>query len=94
MRAEIDHLERKASELQMNKARSHEEKDRFAREAEERRKQEEHWKEKCIILDSEVKRLAHELEKVEQDARRSKKGGSTANVKRNFEIDDSYRQDI
>ena len=94
LRAEIDHLERKASELQMNKARSHEEKDRLAREAEERRKQEEHWKEKCIILDSEVKRLAHELEKVEQDARRSKKSGSTANVKRNFEIDDSYRQDI
>ena len=94
LRAEIDHLERKASELQMSKARSHEDKDRLAREAEERRKQQEHWKEKCIILDSEVKRLEQELENAKQAARRSKHSGSSASFNNKFEIDDSYRQDI
>jgi len=65
------------------------------REAEERRKQDEHWKEQCIILDSEVRRLAGELEKAEHAAKNSRSSfGASFSSMRNFEIDDTYRQDI
>ncbi len=49
----------------MMHAKFQNEKERLAHEAEEKRRQEEHWKEQCAALEQEAKRLTSELEKAE-----------------------------
>lgn len=81
----------------MQQAKSQNERERLTHEAEERRKQEEHWKEQCAVLEQEAKRLTSELEKAELAYKQAKnKSNTTSSVKvrKDFEIDDSYRQDI
>lgn len=82
----------------MQQANSQNEKERLTHEAEERRRQEEHWREQCANLEQEAKRLTSELEKAELAYKQAKNKNNTATsgvkVRKDFEIDDSYRQDI
>ena len=65
-RAEVDQLARKLAELEAHHARAQDQKQKFAQEAEERRRHEEHWREQCAQLEQEAKRLTTELENAEQ----------------------------
>ena len=58
-------MSRKLQELEAQHARSQDLKQRIAQEAEERRKQDEHWRNQCAQLEHEAKTLTSELEKAE-----------------------------